>query len=203
MYKSGVNKHPFRGTCRMGFPDSYVVIDTETTGLSPQNCRLIEVAAIRYEKGVETARFSELIQPGCTVNYYITKLTGITNEALEDARSEAEVLPEYLAFIGDSMIVGHNVTFDIGFLEAAADRCFGSHFSNDYVDTMLIGRKVLPRLPHHRLQDLAMYYSVSYEGAHRAVNDCAITHKCLQKMKEDVIRRTAARDGESVNNEAK
>lgn len=188
------------GKSKIEYPDTYIVIDTETTGLSPGIDHLIEVAAIKYVNHKETARFNELINPikdilgdhvgenTVYVSEFITSLTGITNEMLKDARGQKEVLKDYIQFIGDDLIIGHNVRFDINFIYEALLKDYGVLFQNDYIDTLRIARKLLHNeLKRYRLKDLADYYDVDYSHAHRAINDVEITHDCYEYMMEDLF----------------
>lgn len=109
-----------KGKSLIASPDSFVVLDIETTGYLPEWDRIIEVGAIKYEHGVEVARFSSLVQPpsdnGEYVDCYVTGLTGITNEMLSSAPAIESILPGLYDFLGNSIIIGHNVNFDINFL---------------------------------------------------------------------------------------
>jgi len=201
-----------KGKSLIDFPDEYTVIDTETTGLDSRYDSLIEVGAIRCKNGIEVDRFSELIKPescyildkddikktddycihdGEYIQYvdsFITELTGITNKMLENARDQKSVLADFLEFLGNQIVIGHNVNFDINFLYDAIWEDFGKKLSNDYVDTMRIARKLLKdKLSHHRLRDVAGYYGIDYSHAHRAIDDCQITHGCLRHMQKDII----------------
>lgn len=218
-----------KGTSMICFPDDYVVVDIETTGLDPRFDAIIEVAAIRFHKGVEIDRFQELVRPDqfyvwddefweedeltkderenllkeyidfegekvCFVDSFITELTGITNEMLVSARTEKLVLKDFLEYIGDDIIVGHNVNFDINFLFDAKMKHFQSEFKNDYVDTMRLGRRLLKELRHHRLEDLADYYRIDYSEAHRALKDSVITHLVLGHLKNEAIKQYGSVD---------
>lgn len=189
------------GKSRIEYPDTYIVVDTETTGLNPETERLIEVAAIKYENHKEVARFSELINPlrdemkenilplhPIYISDFISHLTGITNDMLDGARGEKAVLQEFIQFIGDEIIIGHNVLFDIRFIYEALLRDYGLLFQNDYIDTLKIARKLLHNdLNRFRLKDLADHYQIDYSHAHRAVHDCEITHDCYELMMEDLF----------------
>ena len=148
------------------------------------------------------ARFSALINPlrdqlpvdlldkdkTIYISDFIENLTGISNRMLHDARGENDVLKEYIKFIGDDMIIGHNVRFDIRFIYDALLRDYGVLFQNDYIDTLKIARKLLHKdLKRYRLKDLADHYHIDYSHAHRAVNDCEITHDVYEMMMEDIF----------------
>lgn len=198
-----------KGKNIIDYPSSYTVIDTETTGLDPDFDELIELGAIRVRDGKEVARFSELVRPdsmfnqidspeddgpdACTfkgvrgrfIPSFITELTGITNEMLVSARDTKDVLADYLAFIGDDILVGHNVNFDINFIYDNAFYEFNKKIQNNYIDTMRISRKLLPNLNHHRLKDIATNYGINENNAHRVEGDCETTNQCFVRMMND------------------
>lgn len=181
----------FKGNSLLDFPDSYVVIDIETTGLSPDYDSIIEVGAIKYESGVETERFSSLIQPdscdddGNYINDFIRRLTGITNEMLSSAPSAREVFPTFYEFLSDSVLVGHNVNFDINFLYDNFEKNLNKSLSNDFVDTMRISRNLHPELREHTLSDLKERYNIGYSKAHRTLADCESTYLVLRSLHKD------------------
>lgn len=190
-----------KGNSLIAFPNDYTVIDTETTGFDLVYNSIIEVAAVRVREGKVQDKFSSLIKPSkCyylskdgeeSESYYyvdehITKLTGITNEMLEGAPEAAEVLPEFVKFIGDDILVAHNANFDINFLYETMSKVIGQPLKNDFVDTMRLSRKLFPTSEHHRSCDLAKNCGVPYENAHRALNDSMIACACFEKMREIV-----------------
>lgn len=142
---------PEKGNSLIRFPSDFVVIDIETTGLYPKTDEIIELGAIRVRGYEIRERFSTLIKPSAPISAFISSLTGITNEMLEDAPSIEEVISDIRDCIGGDILVGHNVNFDINFLYDAMERSLDLPLGNDYVDTMRIARKALPDLPHHRL----------------------------------------------------
>lgn len=180
-----MKKRSQKGNSLITFPDSYVVIDIETTGLSPEYDSIIEVGAIKYSSGKGVDQFSSLIQPswqyldGNFIDSYIEKLTGITNEMLAEAPTAELVLPKFYDFIKDSLLVGHNVNFDINFLYDNFENCINKSLSNNFVDTMRISRTLHPEDSHHRLSDLLSRYSIVPSTSHRALADCESTHAIL------------------------
>jgi len=174
-----------KGKSLLLFPADCCVVDIETTGLDPEFCEIIEVAALRIRGGEIAAQFSELIKPSEPIDEFITELTGITNDMLEDAPYLDTVLPAFREFIGSDQIVGHNVHFDINFLYDSSEMLGLSTFSNDFIDTMRIARIVLPELPHHRLRDLTKHYQITNPQAHRAAGDCIATHELLHRLNSD------------------
>lgn len=172
-----------KGKSLLAFPQKYVCLDLETTGLSPQYDEIIEICAIKIDSGKEIERFQTLIKPENEIDEYISELTGITNELVADAPHIKDVLPSLIDFLSDWVIVGHNVNFDINFVYDNCLEYMNSYFKNDFVDTMRLSRKVVPALKHHRLEDLVKYFNIEIEGAHRAAYDCTATICCLEKLK--------------------
>lgn len=195
-----------KGKSIIALPSEYIVIDTETTGLDYECCHLIEVAAVKYSNGVETGRFSSLVKPELYetlndndewvpeyVDEFITQLTGITNEMLAAAPGPEEVIPQFLDFLGDAVLIGHNANFDINFLYDAAE-AVGRTLSNNFIDNLRISRKVFPELPHHRLADIAKACAIPQPEAHRAEADCIVTAGCFEQMKAKVLQDHSEED---------
>ncbi len=195
-----------KGKSIIALPSEYVVIDTETTGLDYDCCSLIEVAAVKFSNGAETGRFTSLVKPEPYevlndadewvpeyVDDFITQLTGITNEMLAAAPGPEEVIPLFLDFLGDAVLIGHNVNFDINFLYDAA-KAVGRTLSNDFVDNLRISRKFFPELPHHRLADIAKVCSIPQPEAHRAEADCIVTAGCFEYMKAKILAKQTEAD---------
>ena len=187
-----------KGNSLIAFPNDYTVIDTETTGFDLVYNSIIEVAAVRVRDGKVQDKFSSLIKPTkhtylteagegyYYVDEFIAKLTGITNEMLEEAPEAVDALPAFVQFIGDDILVAHNANFDINFLYETMSKVLGQPLKNDFIDTMRLSRKLFPASEHHRSCDLAKNCGVPYENAHRALNDSIITCSCFEKMREIV-----------------
>lgn len=179
-----------KGKSLIASPDSFIVLDIETTGYLPKWDHIIEVGAIKYDHGVEIARFSSLIQPpfvdGEYIDPYITELTGITNEMLASAPAIENILPELYDFLGNSIIIGHNVNFDINFLYDYFVDFLGKPFSNDFIDTMRLSRNLHPEEKHHRLSDLCERYALDYSSAHRSIKDCELTFSCYNNLLSEI-----------------
>lgn len=176
----------FKGRCLTDFPRSFTCIDIETTGLSPIYDDIIEVSGIRVIDGKTAATFSETINIGRPLPPFITALTGITDKELAKSNSAENVLTRFCSFVGGDILLGHNVNFDINFLY---DKCLdktGILFENDFVDTLKIGKRLLPHLKHHKLDDLADYYNIPPRTLHRALGDCEMTVNCYFKMLSDI-----------------
>ncbi len=191
-------KRDHKGNSIIAFPDSYCVIDIETTGLSPSWDSIIEISALKvsYDSVIDT--FSSLVQPFSTtgqyVDEYITELTGITNEMLSFAPKEKEVISKFKDFIGSSVLIGHNVHFDINFLYDSFENHLNIPLENDFIDTMRIARKLHTELTHHRLSDIAELYGIDHSTAHRALKDCEITNSCYIQMKMEISNQYQSLD---------
>ena len=173
-----------KGRSLVGFPREYCVVDIETTGLYSGGDDIIEIGALRYCDGVLIDSFDSLLQPrvnyyGAYVSAFITNLTGITNEMLETAPPAAEVLAAFSRFLGDSIIVGYNVNFDVNFLYDSFERHLGLPLSNDFIDILRMAKKLYPSMPHHRLSDMTARFGIVNAHAHRALSDCEATQECF------------------------
>lgn len=175
-------KREHKGSSLLLFPENYVVIDIETTGLDPRFDEIIELAGIKYANGSEVARFQTLVN--AEVDEFITELTGITNEMLKDAPDIRDALPRFLAFIGDNPVVGHNINFDVNFIYDCAEYLQLPAFSNDFVDTMRISRKLYKDMENHKLSTLVSYLCIEDNVEHRALSDCICAQQCFAKMKD-------------------
>lgn len=162
----------------------YCVIDTETTGLSSYYDEIIEVGILKIRDGKVVDQYSQLIKPNNAIDDFITYLTGITNKMLVNQPSIKEVEGEILDFLGDDIIVGHNTSFDIRFLNAS----FRETLKNEYMDTMIFSRKIYPQLPHHRLSDLAKFLNLA-NNQHRALADCITTYQLYETIKSTMDER--------------
>lgn len=171
----------------IALPNNYVVVDLETTGLDYMWDDIIEISAVRFHDGIETARFEQLVAVGYELPTFITSLTGITDDMLIGCPHIDEAIGECAKFIGDDIVIGHNVTFDAHFLSHAYQKYLGTEFDNPCIDTMRIARKLLQDLKHHRLKDLAEHYNIAYTGAHRSGIDCNITNACYQQMRSSIL----------------
>lgn len=178
-----------KGRNIISFPREYIVIDLETTGCSPLYDEIIEFAGIKISNGAVSKTFSTLVKPVHTIDDFITQITGITNEMVADAPTIGNALPMIREFIGEHILIGHNINFDINFLYDACVEYDELALSNDYVDTLRIARKLYPELHHHRLQDLIDLFELKPDARHRAVADCIVCNECFNRMRADVIAK--------------
>lgn len=176
-----------KGRSLIGFPEHYCVVDIETTGLYAGEDDIIEIGAIRIADGAVTETFDSLLQPrvgpdGFYVSRFITELTGITNGMLATAPPSEAVLSAFRQFLGDAIIVGYNVNFDVNFLYDSFEKHLGMPLENDYIDILRMARKLYPQLPHHRLSDMVAYFGLVNAHAHRALSDCEVTQQCFERF---------------------
>lgn len=181
-------KRPYKGEQKFCCPENYVIIDTETTGLSPGVDSVIEFAGLRIRDSEIVERYSTLVNPGFPVSDFISSLTGITSTMLETAPCMKDVALQIRNFIGNDLLVGHNVNFDINFLYDEFVKHSVGPLTNDYLDTLRIAKKALPNLAHHRLSDVAAALDIPQASAHRAMGDCETTFSCLNKLKPTILR---------------
>ncbi len=169
----------------ISYTDNYVLFDLETTGLSPEKDAIIEISALKVSGGEVVDEFSTLVNPGFHIPYSASSVNGIMDDMVIEAPTIDIALKNFISFIGDSILVGHNIKrFDMGFIQRDAVNIFGKHIYNEILDTLILSKRYLPDLPSHSLGALADYYSISYEGAHRALADCHINkqvYDCLTK----------------------
>ena len=178
------------GDYNAGFDDEFVVFDIETTGLSSLNDKIIEIGAVRVKSGVILERYDTFVDPGISIPQRITELTGITDEMVSGARKIDEVLPEFLDFIGDKLLVAHNANFDTSFIRRAAER-LKLTFNNPYLDTVAMSRYVNSDLAKHKLDSLAKYFDLGDFNHHRASDDAEmlslILFKMIEKLKDEGV----------------
>ena len=178
----------FKGRGLTTFPSDFTVVDIETTGLSSAGAEIIEVSALRYREDRFEASFSSLIKPSASIPYFITALTGITNEMVASAPERVGVLREFKDFLKGDVIIGHNVNFDVNFLYDELLRYLGYPMSNDFVDVLALSRKYLPFLPSHKQVTVAEYFDLDTSGAHRALKDTEICAENYLRIKEIASR---------------
>lgn len=159
---------------------TFVVVDTETTGTRVANDRLIEVAAVKVRGGVVVDTFEHLINPQRSVPRRIMQLTGISTAMVFDEPPAAHVLPRLLDFLGDDVLVAHNLSFDLRFLNAELDRLGRPPLSQPTLCTLRLARRLLPGLRSKGLSHLINFYGLTVEQRHRALGDARATVQVLQ-----------------------
>lgn len=173
--------------CRDTDADTVIVVDFETTGMSPDHGdRVIEVGAVKLGKGEIIDRFQCLMNPGIRISGFIEDFTGITNSMLKNAPSCEEVMDEFANFIGDSNLVAHNASFDQRFLDAECCR-IDRQYHGEFACSMLAARRVYPDAPNHKLGTLVAFKKIPNQGIfHRALADAELTAQLWLGMLEDI-----------------
>lgn len=175
---------------------TYVVFDLETTGFSQEYDRIIEIAAIKIEHGIISSKYETFVNPEMEISEQITELTTITNDMVKNERTIAEVIDEFLAFIGDSILVAHNASFDIGMLLANCRRLNKNIRYFKAIDTLNLFRAMCNKdeLPDKgvakfNLKVLSKFYKIKQEQHHRAIDDTRVTAECFLQMLQDLYKK--------------
>jgi len=163
----------------------FCVLDLETTGGSAASCEITEIGAVRYRGGELEGTFQTMVNPGAEIPPFITVLTGITHAMVIEAPRIEEALPSFLEFIGDAVIVGHNVRFDLSFLNAAAERLGYGRLPNRSVDTAALARRLVRGdVRNLKLGTLAAHFRSPVTPNHRALDDARATAHVLWSLLE-------------------
>ena len=169
---------------------TFVVFDLETTGFSNKNDKITEIGAVKVENFKVVDRFSQLINPEKDISYKVQELTGITNDLIKDKPTIEEILPKFVEFIGDNVLVAHNADFDMGFMQQKC-REQNIEFKNTSVDTLTLARTLLPHMKRFRLNLIAKELGIPLLNHHRAVNDAEATAHIFIKFLEMIKKRGA------------
>lgn len=168
----------------LSFPSDFTVVDIESTGGSSAVAEIIEISALRYRDDRFVAAFSSLLKPSTSIPYFITMLTGITDEMVADAPERKGVLRDFRDFLGTDVIIGHNVNFDVNFLYDELLIHLGYAMTNDFVDVLRLSRAYLPDLTNHKQVTIAEHFGLDTTGAHRALKDTEICAENYLRIKE-------------------
>ena len=160
----------------------YIVFDFETTGMKPGVNKILEIGAVKILNNSISGVFNTLINPQQFVPYYISNLTHITNDMVEDKESIESVLPKFINFIGDLPLIAHNARFDMSFLMYNANKQ-NIIINNPVLDTLYLSRKYNKECQKHNLAYLTNYFNVNLNNAHRAYYDALATNQIYQLIK--------------------
>lgn len=167
--------------------DTFVVFDLETTGLSSKNDKIIEIGAVKIKEGKVIDSFSTFVNPGIRIPDKIVELTSINNETVIEAPSIEKVLPEFMKFIGDNILVAHNANFDVSFIKKNC-RDMNLQCENSVMDTVLLSKFLIPELKRYKLNTICKHLDISLENHHRAVDDAKAASEimlwCFNKLEE-------------------
>lgn len=167
---------------------TFICFDIETTGLSPERDRIIEIGALKVIDGKIRDTFSEFINPQMKLPPKIISLTGIRDDMLISADTEEKVIRRFLQFAGDYILIGHNISFDYSFIKTAADR-LGSDFEKMGIDTLDLSRRLLMDLESKSLGSLCGHFGIINEHAHRAYDDAKATAMLYVKLCNDFFEK--------------
>jgi|TARA_B110000238_G_C16064832_1_gene412224 DNA polymerase-3 subunit epsilon len=170
---------------------SLVILDFETTGLSPAlGERAIEIGAVRLINGKVTEKFQQLMNPGRMVSPFIEDYTGISNDMLKSAPPCAVVMASFVNFIGDDNLIAHNASFDKRFLDAELNR-ISSGYTGNFSCSLLLARRIFQQAPSYRLGNLISYLGIKTSTAyHRALFDAEMTAKLWSALLEEIQQKT-------------
>src|SRR3989339_1001467 len=157
-----------------------VILDIETTGLSPTTDEIVEIGAIKIQNFIEIDRFSTLVKPKFPIPESVTAIHGITNEDCENAPDISEVIVRFLDFIGDAILVAHNSDFDMGFLSCYANKA-KKQIPNEVIDTLGMSRSLF-KFGSHALNALTKEFDIEMGKHHRAVSDAEATVKIFERL---------------------
>lgn len=160
-----------------------VFLDIETTGGSPYDSRITEVGALRIEDGKLAGSFSQLVNPEQKVPWFITKLTGITDEMLWDQPTFVGIADELEYFLRDAIFIAHNVSFDYGFIKESFNRQ-GASFNMDRFCTARLSRRLYPEQGRHNLDTIIATHDIPVINRHRALDDATVLHEFYKKALE-------------------
>ena len=158
---------------------TFVIVDTETTGSRAGDDRIIEVGAAKLVGGDVVDTFQQLVDPGRHVPRRITRLTGISTAMVYGQPSAAETMPRFVDFLGDAILVAHNLPFDARFLDVALAEAGLPPLQNPSLDTLRLARRLLSSLPSKGLSKLTQHFGITVEGRHRALGDAVATAELL------------------------
>jgi len=167
----------------------YVAFDLETTGLSAVTDKIIELSAVKMQLGNVIEKFSEYINPGFPLSDFTTKLTSITDTMVAHTDTEENIIKRFRQWADEAVLIGHNVTFDVGFMNAAYARYSQATITNPVIDTLPFTRWLYPDYKSYRLGTIAKRFNINLEQAHRAIFDAETTgHIAWRLIKEANLR---------------
>ncbi len=170
----------------VNFVDDYVVFDLETTGLYPNENKIIEIGALKYRNNKLVAEFSVLINPECEIPEIITSITGIDNKLVKDELTIKDVMPKFIDFIENLPLVAHNSSFDLSFIEENIKRLGLTVPNNKNIDTLELAKIYIPKAYNHKLETLKKFFKLNY-GSHRSIDDCKTTNYVYQHCKAKAL----------------
>ena len=174
-----------KGECLYSPQDNYIVFDLETTGTNIYSCEIIEIGALKIRNGKIIDKFESFAKPLNPIPYYATMVNGITNAMVKNAPEIKSVLYDFLNFIQNDILIGHNInSFDLNIIYDHILNNFDVVISNNFVDTYHLAKRCLFDIDNHKLCTIANYFSINHSNAHRALDDCYTTFESYKMMKD-------------------
>lgn len=177
----------------------YIVLDIETTGLSKYKHQITEIAAIKFDGSEVIGTFQTLINPERNIPSFITKLTGISNEMVKNSPTVFEILPDFLNFIQDEIIVAHNASFDSWFLSENIYKYEWFWMKNEILCTRKLSNRLIPELPKKNLWSICDYMWLVNDSAHRAMSDAKVTLEVFKNLLKLLENRWVVEQEEILN----
>ncbi len=173
----------YKGQSLLTFPSNYVIIDIETTGFNSKSDEIIEIGAVKVTNNKISSIFQSLVQARNPISNYISNLTGINNAMLAETNPITVVLDSFLSFIGDHVLVGHNINRDVDFLYDQCELHLNQYFKNDYIDIKALFRKQQQATENYRITTLCEKCALQNTHTHRALSDCLAINDLYQSLK--------------------
>lgn len=165
------------------FPNTYVVIDIETSGLLPEEHEIIEIGAILVEANCIKDQLSLLVKPKKAITPQVESITGITNTMLQKEGIDISLaMQQFIKFLSDLPVVSHNVDFDYSFINKACATCNMPLITNYCIDTLVLSRRKVKQVENYKLSTLAKYFKIDITQTHRSINDCQVTYQLYEKL---------------------
>ena len=181
----------FRGISYVDFPSEYCLVDIETTGRDFYHDEIIEIGAIKCSCGQTMRQFQTLVQPpireGVFVCSFIENLTGITNKMLSDAPLPCVAIKDFVEFLGDSIIVGYNVSFDVNFLYDCCIKHLQRPLTNNFIDILRIAKRLCTDLPRRDLDSVMNHFGLKVDNRHRAIGDCLVAELVYERLQKEAL----------------
>lgn len=181
----------YKGKNLVAFTKNYTIFNIKTTGLNTSQSDIIEISAIRVRDGKAIKSFSSFVNIDYELSDFIINYTGITNDMIKNAPKLCEVLPKFLNFVGDDILVGHNANADIDFIYDNAVQLLNVPLTNDYIDTHTLSKKLHPELQHHRLNDMTKHFSINVDNSCRGLADCYAVFYVYNALRSEYENRQA------------
>lgn len=167
----------------------FTAFDTETTGIDTENHRIVEIGAVRFDKYGVIARYNVLINPTIPMPEEASRINNITDDMLADKPVMELVMPDFLSFIKNSILIAHNAKFDIDHLNHELSLLGRTALTHKIIDTLIFAREVFPGLPSYALQNLAKQFGIAALQAHRAEDDARVCMDFFLQAVDRLIKR--------------